>query len=183
MADGRERQRHRRQAVRAAQKATRQALAELPAHLRTGTVTRPTLRQTREYVALSTFPSITFATTQEGRLVAPRRVRGVARHEVAHHLGAGHPAYRAVTGGLPGLTRQEVPQVVRMQREPVERRVQRAGQAAARGRRTRGQVSSTQGFQTPQLREVAATGTPTQQSQAREKMRRLGRRLRGRVDF
>jgi hypothetical protein len=40
-----------------------------------------------------------------------------------------------------------------------------------------------QGFQTPQLVKVATTGTSTQQSRAREQMRRLGRRLRGRVDF
>jgi len=42
----------------------------------------------------------------------------------------------------------------------------------------------TRGFQTRHLRKVAQIGTSTQQTRAREQMRRLGRRMRSRgVDF
>jgi hypothetical protein len=178
----------RRQSVRMAQKATRKALSELPARQRPGTVTRPTLKQTPGYIALSTHPSITFATTKEGRLVLPSEIRGTARHEVAHHLGAGHPALRTTGAMLGGLTRLQVQQAVRVQKEPVERRVQRALRKETRWRmETRGPGGGPSGpepgFQTPHLKKVAQTGRPAQQRQAREKMRRLGRRLKGRIDF
>ncbi len=42
---------------------------------------------------------------------------------------------------------------------------------------------STQGFSTPHLQKAQQTGSEKRAKEAREKMRRLGRRLRGRIDF
>lgn len=137
----RARTRNLRQSVRAAQKATRRAIEELPAALRkqSTTATRPILKQTKEFGALATHPNITFGVDESGRLLSRGSIRGTARHEVAHHLGAsptraaGHVAFRAVTRRrIPGgLTREQVPQVVRLQKEPLSRRVQRAVTALA----------------------------------------------------
>jgi hypothetical protein len=187
----RQRMRNRRQSVRQAQAATRTALSELPPSQRSriGTATRPILRQTQEFLAISTSPSITFATGPSGRLTgSTRTIRGTARHEVAHHLGAGHTAIRAATGGLGGLSRQQTQRAVRAQALPPAQRLQRAVKTTAARRSRRppfpfGPRPEFRGFQTQQLVKVATTGTSTQQSRAREQMRRLGRRLRGRVDF
>jgi hypothetical protein len=131
-----------RQSMRQAAKATSRALEELPPSFRSqaGTATRPILQRTMEFAALATQPNITFGVTEEGKLIS-QDVRGTARHEVAHHLGAsptreaGHLAFRGVTGSVTGgLSRQQVPQVVGLQEESFERRVQRAVRATNRSR-------------------------------------------------
>ena len=175
------RMRNRRQSVRLAQAATQKAVSELSPSQRaqSGTSPRPILRQTKDFVALSTRPNITFATTPKGRLGSGLRgVQGTARHEVAHHLGAGHTAFRAATGGMGGLSARQVQTSLRLQGQSLERRVQRTTVLQSRGRR-----SNVPGFQTPHLAKVAKTGTSAQQGRSREQMRRLGRRLRGRIDF
>ncbi|KKK84161.1 hypothetical protein LCGC14_2786160, partial [marine sediment metagenome] len=126
---------NRRQSVRLATGATRQAVAELPAHLSSkasGIGARPILKETTKFAALATSPNITFGVNQEGRLLNRSSIVGTARHEVAHLLGAspsigaGHVAFRAGTGGVGTLSRQGVVSAVRAQREPFGRRIQRA---------------------------------------------------------
>lgn len=203
MAD-RQFQRRRFQAQRLTTKAVKGARAELPAHLRSrvrpraSTVTDQGLRQGTEvpsalaFVSPSISTKVTFTTTQAGALVAPpRTLRGIAHHEVAHLLGAGHPAIAAAgragppTRGSSLASVVQTLQAVSFERHPRERRqaLLRRTPPPRMVKATPEQRLARQGFATPQLKKVAKTGTPTQQRQAREKMRRLGRRLRGRVDF
>ncbi len=186
---------NRRQSVRLATKATRQAIAELPPHLKSraaGVGSRPILKETTKFGALATFPNITFGVNR-GRLINRGEVLGTARHEVAHLLGAspsvasGHVAFKAVKSETPSeMTAQGVVSAVRAQQEPFGRRIQRAATQVTR--RSRSSVASPRtaapSFDTPHLRKVQQTGTPSQQSRSRELGRRLGRRMRSRgVDF
>ena len=177
-----QRRRNRRQAVRVASRATARAVAETTPSQQTqlrqsGFTTRPVLSASLSpsFTAISTNP-ITFGLTAQGRLRTGTGIgiRTTARHEVAHLLGAGHQAIRATNAGRSALGLRQAPSA------------QRAGQGRrlAMVARSRARVNAhPQGFQTTQLSEVARTGTSTQQGRSRELMRRLGRRLRGRIDF
>lgn len=176
-----QRARNRRQAVRLAQRATVRAVAETTPSQQTqltqiGFTSRPRVSTSLPptAAAIATNP-LTFAVNEQGRLKSTLRgIRGTARHEVAHLLGAGHQAIRATRASGSALGLRQAPAA------------QRAGQgrrlAMSASLRVRG-TSRRQGFQTVQLTKVATTGTPSQQSRSREQMRRLGRRLRGRIDF
>lgn len=151
--------------------------------------------------AFATTPRISF-TAQKGRLVAGD-VLTTARHEVAHIIGG-------TKGGAPGVTdpfalhltlraagSQESAVGLRstpgIKREPFGRQMTMARQRRSRFPAVRRLVRpapkpltskvDTRGFQTPHLQTVAETGTAAQQRQARTQMRRLGQRLKGRVDF
>ena len=213
MAEHRERlqrARNRRQSLRLASTATRRAVSELnPAQrlslAKSGFTTRPLLVTSpppssgRAFGALAlglgTMKRQTaFARTSTGGLSNRRGLLRTARHEVAHQTidivdrarsggsrtlstSTHHAAIRAAGAESGGQALREVPKLAQ---ESPSRRIQRMQKRLQNQapRRTGGQ-----GFQPPQLQKVAETGTATQRSRSREQMRRLGRRLRGRIDF
>ena len=101
----------------------------------------------------------------------------LARHEVAHQTLVPR-----------GLTVPQEHRIIAAGSPPPPPRPLRRSQASSAFRGPTTSFPSprpiqTQGFQTPHLTQAARTGTSAQQGQAREQMRRLGRRLRGRIDF
>ncbi len=136
--------------------------------------------------------------TTEGR-ISSKSLIGLARHEVGHLLGAGHFAGMATpstsrTSGDVG-TVQGLRAVARTENIPQGQKFSRAQTIAKRegripprletvGRKLRTKMRlETQGFQTPHLLKAATEGPASRRQEARTKMRKLGRRLRGRIDF
>ncbi len=102
----RDRVRNRRQSVRQASAGIRTALAELPAGASAQAARVPISSRARpiesEPVALARASNPVQFSTTAGRLrttLFGASTTGVARHEVAHLLGAGHPAISAATKG------------------------------------------------------------------------------------
>jgi hypothetical protein len=109
-----------------------------------------------------------------------RRARQFAREDVAdplQELFEGEVLRRIGIGPIGTFAEHQRPAPSRVPSPP------RISVGTARRKVRERKRLERQGFQTPQLVKVAATGAQAQQRQAREKMRRLGRRLRGRVDF
>lgn len=166
-------------AARQSQKATRAALGELnPAQRRglsptgpaRGLKTAPILKSNTPFAGLSTFPKITFAVRPSGRETGG--VRQVARHEVAHLLGAGHAAIRGTQAGRSGTGLRQAP------------RLEVMGLGAKFARANRRRVSETvsrkapRGFSTPHLRSVASTGSSEQRKRVKSQMLKLGQKAR-----
>lgn len=191
MAEHRERiqrARNRRQSVRVAARAISQSVSETtPSQQKQlkqgGFKPRPRLSTSDPAPARATNP-ITFGVGKQGR-IRTTNIVGAARHEVAHHLGAGHLAIRATGASETAVGLRQAPSAQRISpgRQLAMISQRRERRSRVRIPTTTRPSSSTQGFQTPQLQKVETTGTSSQQSRSREQMRRLGRRLRGRIDF
>ena len=141
----------------------------------------------RGVAALASVPRITFGVTKQGNLTFEGSTKGIARHEVAH-FAAGAPSARqhltfkaaGTQGSAAGLKRTEGVQML-----PVKTQI-----AMAMKRCTLVRVSSSSqsrvggnGFQTNQLKKTAGEGFSSQSDTARTQMRKLGARLKGKVDF
>ena len=163
-------------AVRQAQKATRAALGELNPAQRMGlgigkskgVRTQPILRSNAGFAGLSTRPRITFGVGPSGKVFTG--VRQIARHEVAHLLGAGHAA---IAGTKAGRSATGLRQAPRLQQMSVGTRFARANQ-----RRVSATSSLTMGFSTPRLRKVVSTGSAAQRTRAKSQMRKLGQKAK-----
>ncbi|KKN84482.1 hypothetical protein LCGC14_0289440 [marine sediment metagenome] len=146
----RDRVRNRRQSTRIASAGIRTALAELPpaaaaqaARIPVASRARPFSAEASPTVEARASNPVQFSTGATGRLRAStQRVKGVARHEVAHLLGAGHPALSAATRGtqLP-KTGVQTAQAARFETEPRLRR-QRISRTRAGVSRPTSQVSA-----------------------------------------
>lgn len=169
-------------AVRQSQKATRAALGELTSAQRSGLgvgkpkgfKSAPILKSNADFAGLATFPKTTFAVKPSGREVSG--VRGVARHEVAHLLGAGHAAIRGTQASRSGTGLRQAPRLEAMG----------LGAKFARANQRRSSASSahTVGFSTPHLRKVATTGSAAQRTRVKAQMVKLGQKAKkSGVDF
>jgi hypothetical protein len=179
---------------RAARAGVEQAISELPPATRASLPSSISVRigKSRKPSKALAFaggfqkPTITFLATGAGRPKSKLPDVGVARHELAHIGGAGHVALGAATRqpGKSATPRSgfQTAAAIELQKRPGVR-TQRVLRTRAPSAPKVSQTSSTQGFQTPQLMKVAQTGTASQRSRARQQMRKLGRRLRGRIDF
>lgn len=122
-----------RQATRIASRATKRATREAGI---TNIPTRPILKREPIHpdypyaIAMSTSP-ITWAVTPGGRLSARKYDPPVytARHEVAHLLGAGHPAIRAARAELSAAGMRGA---ARLEKEPKGRKAQRISRQLGR---------------------------------------------------
>ena len=175
--------------ARQAQGAIRSSLAELtpPGRAKTRdtglTSTRARLTSSDPGAAArATSPSISFTLTPTGALALPSRsLKTVARHEVSH-FAAGVPQSRQhLTIKAAGA--QDSPSGLRrvsgVARLPINTQVTMALKRAPKAKSGVG----TTGFSTPQLRKTATTGSASQSATARTQMRKLGARLKGKVDF
>ena len=98
----------------------------------------------------------------------PRLTSDLAAHEVTHQVLAPQ-----------GLSFDQEHAVIRQRFPEGEKRLKTG---SPKGRSPRPGPRQ-QGFQTRQLVKAAVSGSPAQQKRSRTQMMRLGRRLRGRVDF
>ncbi|KKM04833.1 hypothetical protein LCGC14_1760240 [marine sediment metagenome] len=136
-----------------------------------------------EAVAWASSPITFRASSATGKLVTTR-VRSVGQHEVAHILGAGHPAIAATRTDATstGIGMRQAPLAEKKSASfRLQRRVRRA--VSVEARKT---DKSIQGFNTPQLTKVIRGGTPAQQKRARMLARKLGRRVKSKkrgIDF
>ena len=126
--------------------------------------------------------------------------RNIARHELVHHiLPLSGQAEHAIIGLSTTRKGLNIKKAQLLATKPVSERVTMKMKSTL-GRGTPGAPNKgirlglegtlrareglgTQGFQTPQLMKTAALGSENQRATARTQMRKLGQRLKGKVDF
>lgn len=162
---------------------------------RKGLVAKVKLEKEPGFSALASSPKITFGVTKTGKLpLSASTLRGVARHEVAHHTLEGvtqprnvsreHLIIRGSQLEKSGVRLAQAPSIARMD---TSRRLTTLAKLSVRppaGGISRQVRRKMPGFSTSQLRKTATTGSPTQKATARTQMRKLGQRLKAKgVDF
>lgn len=175
---------------------------------RKGLVSKVKLEKEPGFAAIATAPKITFGVTKTGKIpLSDSTLRGVARHEVAHHTLEGItkprdvPQEHLIIGASQlsgsGARLRMAPSIARMDTNKrlttlVKLSVRPPAGGVSRQARPLKKLPNLQsqlgriggsGFQTVHQRKTEATGSSAQRDTVRTQMRKLGRRLKGKVDF